>query len=163
MQIIVTSELKQKEYLWLTALTKKLSSEHADVMITLHQASRKQGDASDMEAVLEVTSAANRKVFEQLYQEEGSMLRGGLYDLVKDDMERMVKEQVEERVKVQLEERVKEQLEERVKEQVEKQVKEQVEKRLKEQSKKSDADRNHLIGMLKNGDMEGALAYLQNS
>ena len=97
-----------------------------------------------LESVLNVISKANKKTFEQLYGEEGSMLRGGLYEIFKPEIDKAAKEAAEEAAK-----------------EAALAAEKAVAKKLEAAETRNREDRRIILEKLESGDVEGALAFLR--
>lgn len=143
-QVIVTEELKKEDYLWLTSLTRKLSEEQAETLFQTRQSTREQGKRENMDSVLNVISNANKKTFEQLFGEERSMLRGGLYEIFKPEIDKAAKEAAEEAAR-----------------EAALAAEKAAAKKLEAAETRNREDRRIILEKLESGDVEGALAFLR--
>lgn len=127
-QLIVTSELDEKEHMWLRSLTEQMSSETAQRLVCEIQGLKREDEKDFADSVLEVAMSANRNAFHRV--KEGVDMCNALRELMAPEIEaelEAARKRVTEEVTEQVTERVTEQVTERVTEQVTERVTETVE------------------------------------
>lgn len=72
-QIVVTGELDQKAYVWVTSLTRNLDGERARRLLDAYSGLMGEEDGGNADSVLNVTLEANVELFKRLIQEGDHM------------------------------------------------------------------------------------------
>ena len=168
-QIVVTSRLKGGSHKSLRLLSANIQKKDAREFIREAIFLSNQGDRNNMEAVLQVSIAANREIYNEIRRQ--SQMSGVLRDFFKEEIEeeireakkraekevkekvrKEVKEEVREEVKEEIREAVNEEIREEVKEEVREEVKDEVREELKEKVRKEHGNemQETVIEMIKN-------------
>ena len=152
-QIVVTSRLKGGSHKSLRLLSANIQKKDAREFIREAIFLSNQGDRNNMEAVLQVSIAANREIYNEIRRQ--SQMSGVLRDFFKEEIEeeiREAKKRAEKEVKEKVRKEVKEEVREEVKEEVREEVKEEVREELKEKVRKEHGNemQETVIEMIKN-------------
>ena len=86
MQVIVTSELDRSLHSSLRVLTRRLSEDDAEAFVRMAEAFTSPGDRRNADAVLQLSIAANREVYEDLRRRDPEMCEA-LRELMKDEIQ----------------------------------------------------------------------------
>jgi hypothetical protein len=90
-QLIVTSRLSSKEHSSLRLLSAKVKQEDIQNFLTASQRMTEQGDRENLEAVLQVSMAANTSVYDEIRREAGRMCEA-FQELFKDEINKRVED-----------------------------------------------------------------------
>ncbi len=89
-QIIVARELDGKNHIWLKSLTDRMDREQAEQLIEQSGRLLDRPESEYVEAVLQIVSKANRKVFEELKKEDENMY-SALVELMQPEIDEATK------------------------------------------------------------------------
>ena len=96
-QIVVTSEVNEKEHVWLTSLAANLSEQKVETLVIKTTELSSKDDKEWAESVLQVAMQANADVFEKI--KEDKQMCEALRELMKTEIEAEVNAAVEKAVK----------------------------------------------------------------
>jgi len=103
-QIVVTEELDSDVFSWLSSLTDKLTETKAKRLIKTAHSLTKSEDRRLAEAVVQVLTSANGKVFDKI--REDKVMASALMELMKPEVEKYAEEYAEKYAKKYAEERI---------------------------------------------------------
>lgn len=72
-QVIVARELEEESHIWLTSLTDTLNRQQAENLIIKSKELSDKPEAGYVDAVLQIVSKANRRLFEAIKKEDQTM------------------------------------------------------------------------------------------
>ena len=84
-QIVVTGQLEAKEHLSLRVLSDRVKKETVKAFVTTASALTIQGDKENADAVLQISVAANQRIFDEIKEEQN--MCEALRDLMKEELE----------------------------------------------------------------------------
>ena len=93
-QVIVAKELDDKNHIWLRALTDDMDRKQAENLINLSKELLDKPESEDVDAVLQIASRVNRKLFEKMKKEDKEMY-SALVELMRPEIDEAVNEAVE--------------------------------------------------------------------
>ena len=93
-QIIVLSELEQKQHVWLTALRRSIRREHLKLFLEAAKKKQRVHERQYIDAVLSVVAQANTKEIEAYRKEEADMCKE-LWEIMKPEIDKAVAEGME--------------------------------------------------------------------
>ncbi|MDE7273407.1 MAG: hypothetical protein K2N95_10165 [Lachnospiraceae bacterium] len=93
-QVIVARELEEVSHIWLTSLTDAMNRQQAENLIIKSRELSDKPEASYVDAVLQIVSKANRKLFEDIKREDRNMY-SALVELMQPEIDEAVHKAVE--------------------------------------------------------------------
>ncbi|MDE6622309.1 MAG: hypothetical protein K2K74_17825 [Lachnospiraceae bacterium] len=93
-QVIVARELLEESHVWLTSLTDAMNRQQAENLIIKSRELSDKPEASYVDAVLQIVSKANRKLFEEIKREDRNMY-SALVELMQPEIDEAVNKAVE--------------------------------------------------------------------
>lgn len=93
-QIVITEDIDAGVFQWLSALTDKLTEEKARSLVTAAHNLTEDEDRRLAEAVMQVLTSANGKVFEKM--KEDNTMASALMELMKPEVEKYAEDKVKE-------------------------------------------------------------------
>lgn len=94
-QVIVARELEEESHIWLTSLTDTLNRQQAENLIDKSKALSDKPEAGYVDAVLQIVSKANRRLFEEIKKEDQTMYKA-FVELMQPEIDAAVNEAVVE-------------------------------------------------------------------
>lgn len=96
-QVIVARELAEESHVWLTSLTDAMNRQQAENLIIKSRELSDKPEASYVDAVLQIVSKANRKLFEEIKREDRNMY-SALVELMQPEIDEAVNKAVSKAV-----------------------------------------------------------------
>ncbi len=96
-QIVVTEELDEEAFLWLSVLTDKLTETRARNFVKTAYELTENEDKRLAEAIVQVLTSANGRLFEKMKEDE--LMASALMELMKPEVERYAEDYAESRVR----------------------------------------------------------------
>lgn len=86
-QLVVTGELKPDLHATLRVLSNKVTKDDIAAFLKIMDQPITKGDLARMDAILQVSTSANKEIYQQIYKEESGMCQA-LREIMKEDFDK---------------------------------------------------------------------------